>query len=137
LKHRSHGTPEWIPPQVRDRSRPTYGGARVGSTELIGIRENTAEKCSSRGHRSAFGCDEFCVLLTGHSMPDAKPFLERIRHEFSQKDFVLDGQHFTVTASFSMTDYAPEMTVKQCLQSVDEALYQAKAGARNEASWSQ
>lgn len=83
------------------------------------------------------GGDEFCVLLPRHSMLEAMPRLERIRHEFSRREFAVGDKHFSVTASFGITDFVPGMTVKQFLQSADEAPYQAKASGRSEVSWSQ
>jgi diguanylate cyclase (GGDEF)-like protein len=80
------------------------------------------------------GGDEFCVLLPGLSASDAKIVVERIRHEFSEKVFTIENEHYSVTASFGIADLAPGMTVVQFLQSADDALYRAKACGRNEVS---
>jgi diguanylate cyclase (GGDEF)-like protein/PAS domain S-box-containing protein len=80
------------------------------------------------------GGDEFCVLVPGLSASDAKTMIERIRHEFSRKEFAIENEHFSVTASFGIADIVPGMTVAQFLQSADDALYHAKACGRNEVS---
>ena len=80
------------------------------------------------------GGDEFCVLVPGLSASDAKTMIERIRHEFSRKEFAIENEHFSVTASFGIADIVSGMTVAQFLQSADDALYHSKACGRNEVS---
>jgi len=114
----------------------TYGHA-AGDEALSAFAQILRSNVRKEDVVARLGGDEFCVLLSGHSMQEAKPLLDRIRHEFSQREFLIGGSRFSVTASFGVTEYAFGMTVESLLKNADEALYRSKSLGRNEVSSSQ
>jgi PleD family two-component response regulator len=63
---------------------------------------------------------------------------ERLRKQFSQKNFMLrrseteSPESVSRTVSIGCTTYQAGMTINQLLEVVDEALYTAKSGGKNQ-----
>ncbi|EXA64230.1 diguanylate cyclase domain protein [Acinetobacter baumannii 348935] len=80
-----------------------------------------------------FGGEEFILVLNNSSLEKAQQVAERCRSAIQQLQIFSDeGQLIPVTASFGIAISKPELRPQQLLSQADQALYQAKAGGRNQ-----
>jgi diguanylate cyclase len=78
------------------------------------------------------GGEEFCILLPGVEIKDAKNIAERLRKIIENREIKLeDGTSIKVTASFGVTQVKMGDTVKSILERADKALYKAKKEGKN------
>lgn len=78
------------------------------------------------------GGEEFCILLPGVEIEDAKKIAERLRKIIENREIKLeDGTSIKVTASFGVTQVKMGDTVKSILDRADKALYKAKREGKN------
>ncbi len=78
------------------------------------------------------GGEEFCILLPGVELKDAKNIAERLRKIIENREVKLeDGTSIKVTASFGVTQVKMGDTVKSILERADKALYRAKKSGKN------
>ncbi len=78
------------------------------------------------------GGEEFCILLPGVEIDDAKKIAERLKKIIENREIKLeDGTTVKVTASFGVTQVKMGDTVKSILERADKALYKAKKEGKN------
>ncbi len=78
------------------------------------------------------GGEEFCILLPGVEIEDARKIAERLRKIIENREIKLeDGTSIKVTASFGVTQVKMGDTVKSILERADKALYKAKRKGKN------
>jgi len=78
------------------------------------------------------GGEEFCILLPGVEIEDAKNIAERLRKIIENREIKLeDGTVLKVTASFGVTQVKMGDTLKTILERADKALYKAKKTGKN------
>ncbi len=78
------------------------------------------------------GGEEFCILLPGVEIKDAKNIAERLRKIIENRDIKLeDGNAIKATASFGVTQVKMGDTLKSILERADKALYRAKKSGKN------
>jgi diguanylate cyclase (GGDEF)-like protein len=78
-----------------------------------------------------YGGEEFLVTLTGTDLDGASLLAERIRQKIEQLEPDLDKK-IKMTASFGVVSMRDEEDAEQVYQRVDDALYKAKKGGRNQ-----
>lgn len=79
------------------------------------------------------GGEEFVVLLPGASLAVAQQRAEQLRQHCQQLAVSADGQAVHFTLSIGVAAQSGQVrAVDELLQQADEALYQAKAGGRNQ-----
>lgn len=82
-----------------------------------------------------YGGDEFCIILPHTSVENARIAVDRIRQNWSKRDFVNDqNETFSVTGSFGIAEYHPTLGMDEFVKLADEALYQSKEAGRNTVS---
>jgi diguanylate cyclase (GGDEF)-like protein len=85
-----------------------------------------------------YGGEEFVIVLPETDMTIAWMIAERLRKQFSQKNFMLrkseteSPESVSRTVSIGCTTHQAGMTINQLLEVVDEALYTAKSGGKNQ-----
>ena len=79
-----------------------------------------------------YGGEEFLLLLPKTSLQGAAEAAERLRVAVEKMDLLWSDQHLKVTLSLGVTALAAKQTDEGLLKRVDELLYQAKAGGRNQ-----
>ncbi|MEB3250222.1 MAG: diguanylate cyclase [Merismopediaceae bacterium] len=81
-----------------------------------------------------YGGEEMLLILPKITLPDAHQRAEALRQEIANLPFYFQHQHLaSVTVSFGITCF-PELSsqIDELLKTADIALYQAKAGGRNQ-----
>jgi diguanylate cyclase (GGDEF)-like protein len=76
------------------------------------------------------GGEEFAIVLSETSLPDAVAVAERIRHAVSQLTFEAMPQ-LSITASFGVASLEDDQTLEQWMAAADAALYRAKRSGRD------
>ena len=78
------------------------------------------------------GGDEFCLVLPDTDADEAARVSERIRDRLITQAFgVNGGSLFSVTATFGVAEWHPQMEAREVMESADRALYRAKSSGRN------
>jgi diguanylate cyclase (GGDEF)-like protein len=80
---------------------------------------------------SRYGGEEFVIILTNTTLPDAMTTAERIREIAERLPHAALPPDVRVTVSIGVTEYRPVEPVESALARADAALYRAKAGGRN------
>ena len=79
-----------------------------------------------------FGGEEFLLYLHDVDLDYAFVVIDRIREFLANQTIILDyGKEVVVTSSFGLALLDPAKTVKECIDSADQALYKAKKAGRN------
>ena len=77
------------------------------------------------------GGEEFAVLFSNSSIPNALMICERIRQEMAQSSVEVGGQAIRVTVSGGVAILCEE-GIERALKQADQALYAAKRGGRDQ-----
>jgi len=111
-------------------------GHLVGDRVILGVAEALASTGEPNATAARFGGEEFCLLLPGASLEEARQCAETVRERvaamrFREEDRI-DGAAATVTLSAGVSCF-PEHgdTPEALLKAADRAVYQAKADGRN------
>jgi diguanylate cyclase (GGDEF)-like protein len=78
-----------------------------------------------------YGGEEFVICMPGLSQESALGFAERMRQGLAESPVTQDGQEIRVTASFGIATLDAGISVEECLDRADKALYAAKSAGRN------
>jgi diguanylate cyclase (GGDEF) domain len=97
------------------------------------IRENYREDID---WVARYGGEEFVIVLPESDIPRTFYFMERLRHNISQKIFKINSNEITITASFGLAGLGPhtpdeKTSPKFLINTADKFLYQAKKQGRN------
>lgn len=78
-----------------------------------------------------YGGEEFMICTPGLSQEEAVDLAERFRQGIAEHTVAHDGHEIRITASFGIASLDPAISVEQCLDYADKALYYAKSDGRN------
>jgi len=82
-----------------------------------------------------WGGDEFMLLAPGTDSRSASKIAERIRAQVERYKIQLEGDEVGITISAGIVSYpAHASVVEELLKKVDEAMYNAKRGGKNQSS---
>ncbi len=88
-----------------------------------------------RGLAARYGGEEFAIVLPDCNVQHAEAIAERIRSEIAAKPLVVEGVEVPLTISLGISEIRPGFQTVEpndALRQADQALYQAKAGGRNQ-----
>jgi two-component system, sensor histidine kinase LadS len=88
-----------------------------------------------RGVAARYGGEEFAIVLPDCDAARAEGIAERIRSEIAAEPLVSDGVSVRLTISLGISEIRPgfqQVEPTDALRQADQALYQAKAGGRNQ-----
>lgn len=108
----------------------THGHA-AGDCLLKTLAQTAGNTIRSSDQLFRYGGEEFVVLLPETSTTGAKRLADRIRRNVESVDWMCNGKHIKMTASFGVAILKDEEKEKDFFNRADEALYQAKAEGRN------
>ncbi|MEW9799102.1 diguanylate cyclase [Alteromonas sp. CYL-A6] len=112
-------------------------GHDAGDEVIRRVAQTLRATCRSDDYLARLGGEEFAVILDNTSKSDAMKVLEKMRKSVHSMT-VKYGEHaLNVTISLGatlVTDCEPD-AVSQHLNLADSALYEAKAGGRNQLCW--
>ena len=78
-----------------------------------------------------WGGEEFVFILRETSAQGAVELAEKCRRLIEQKRYDYEGMRLGVTMTFGVSEYQTWMSVEECVEAADEALYHGKAAGRN------
>ncbi|MET0067829.1 MAG: diguanylate cyclase [Candidatus Thiodiazotropha sp.] len=78
-----------------------------------------------------WGGEEFLILSSETQLNEAISLAQRLCRDLAETEFVVDGRHLHVTASFGVTLFRVGEALDTCLKRADDALYSAKDQGRN------
>lgn len=78
-----------------------------------------------------YGGEEFVICMPALSQEQALSLAERLRQGIAENAVAHDGHEIRVTASFGIATLDPGISVEDCLERADKALYAAKSAGRN------
>lgn len=107
-------------------------GHEAGDKVLSEVASLLSEALRMPDKVGRYGGEEFLVVLPHTTLPQAKKIAERMRTAIERFGFALGEKTIPVTVSLGLTQYRKGEDLEQLLSRVDEALYQAKAGGRNQ-----
>ena len=110
------------------RVNDTYGHS-VGDDVLITMAKVARQSLRASDILVRWGGEEFQVLAPGTSQAGAMALAEKLRQSLEAEDFPRVGQ---VTMSLGVAQYAAGEDLKTWIDRVDQALYAAKDGGRNQ-----
>ncbi len=105
----------------------TYGHL-IGDEILILLSQTMLNDMRESDLFARWGGEEFVILFNNTNITDALALSQRFRKHIENMQHSTDKQ---ITASFGVTQYIPNDTMKRMIQRADEALYKAKESGRN------
>ena len=105
-------------------------GHGVGDDVLKGIARCCLKGLRSDDHLGRLGGEEFLIVLPGTTTEAANRVVERLRSSIESLVWQADPK-LTVTASFGIARYRPDIDQAKLLHAADSALYAAKREGRN------
>ncbi len=115
------------------RINDTYGHS-TGDDALKHLANVAQSGIRSTDLLARYGGEEFVVLLPDTDMDGTLTTAERLRLDLCSTPFTVKDEHIKITISAGATalDHRFDGDADQVMGSVDEALYEAKAGGRNQ-----
>jgi diguanylate cyclase (GGDEF)-like protein len=95
------------------------------------IRAVAAAAAGTKQIVGRLGGEEFAILLSGHSLPEALSLAEELRAALAAFEIRVEGHAVKFTASFGVEEWEYGDTIDDLLRRADLALYRAKAAGRN------
>lgn len=112
------------------RVNDTYGHL-VGDEVLKTAACRMLEAVREYDSLGRYGGEEFLAVLPGCGSHDAMGIAERMRSALFSAPLITEPAPITVTGSFGVCEWTPDLSMKDLLLRADQALYQAKASGRN------
>ena len=78
-----------------------------------------------------YGGEEFVICMPGLSQEEALGLADRLRRGIAENTVIHDGREIRVTPSFGIAALDAGVSVEDCLERADKALYAAKSAGRN------
>jgi diguanylate cyclase (GGDEF)-like protein len=112
--------------QLNDRH-----GHAIGDRALAAIADTIRASLRGQDAVCRWGGDELLVFLPETGLPGAGEAAEKIRREFAQAPFVVQGHEIRLTLSIGVAEARREEAVADVVRRADVALYRAKQEGRN------
>lgn len=106
-------------------------GHKAGDKVLRTLAHVLADNVRETDFVARYGGEEFVQLITGTSLEDCLPVVEKLRTAIEETGFHFRNESVTITASCGLTEYCEGDTPDQCFERADKALYRAKDAGRN------
>jgi diguanylate cyclase (GGDEF)-like protein len=111
-------------------------GHLVGDRVILAVAEALASTGAPNATAARFGGEEFCLLLPGASVEEARQYAETVRERVAAMSFREDdrvgGAAATVTLSAGISSFPDHGDTQEALlKAADRAVYEAKAAGRN------
>lgn len=108
-----------------------YGHA-VGDACLRAVAEAFGRTLPASALLARVGGEEFAVLLTGSTLPQALAIAEALRRTVQDHPLRIGEEAVTVTVSIGVAPMPSACTAEDFIAVADAALYRAKSGGRNQ-----
>lgn len=107
-------------------------GHLTGDAVLRSIANLALEAVRSNDVTVRWGGEEFLLLLKDCPLDEATVIAEKLRQRIANHDFKLDSTLGSLTVSLSVGQYIVQESQDRFFVRIDEALYRAKEGGRNQ-----
>ena len=114
------------------RINDTYGHP-TGDAILKLISEMVRSLIRSEDVFARYGGEEFAIISRGASEEGAAILAERLRHQLSRREYMIEEHIVAVSASFGVAQFSPGglATAQALVEAADQALYEAKRSGRD------
>lgn len=109
----------------------TYGH-KVGDDALVYLVDSVKDTTRSEDVVSRYGGEEFVILLPNTNLEEAIQILSRIRRNLTKKFFLHENKRLLITFSAGVAQLRSKESQESIFKRVDEALYRAKKGGKNQ-----
>ncbi len=106
-------------------------GHKAGDKVLRTIAHVLADNVRETDFVARYGGEEFVQLITGTSLEECLPVVEKLRAGIEDTAFHFRDERVTITASCGLTAFRDNDTADGCFERADKALYRAKDSGRN------
>ncbi len=106
-------------------------GHSVGDEVLRTVASRMLHAIREYDSLGRYGGEEFLAVLPGCRASDALTTAERMRSAMCSQPLLTAPAPITVTGSFGICEWKPDLGVPELLSRADEALYAAKRAGRN------
>ena len=79
-----------------------------------------------------YGGEEFVIIMPETEATTAAQVMDAKRDMISRMPFHFRKQRVQITMSFGVCAFSGNMTISECLEAADKALYEAKNNGRNQ-----
>jgi len=110
-------------------------GHPQGDRILKAVAQIISESCRSTDLICRLGGDEFAIIMPSISMARGRAVAEQVRSSIQMLPMVQPNRGFKLSASLGGTLHEPSESPSDIIKRVDEYLYQAKRGGRNQIVW--
>ncbi|MCD4750238.1 MAG: tetratricopeptide repeat protein [Thermoanaerobaculales bacterium] len=107
-------------------------GHSCGDSILVAVSATMTAVLRRQDSVGRWGGEEFIVLLPETDLDGGRAVSEKIREAISLTRLSCDGQFFSVSMTFGVAGYDPEVGLERCIQMADEALYFGKRNGKNQ-----
>lgn len=133
---RRHGFPLWVVVADLDKFKlvnDTYGHFS-GDEAIKRFAELLKANTRAADISGRLGGDEFVIIISHGEKKALLQTIDRLRADFANERFELDGHEHQITASFGIAGFqaSKDKTLSELLIRADKALYSAKAAGRNQ-----
>lgn len=108
----------------------TYGHG-AGDEALKTVAATLHSNIRSGDILGRMGGEEFAVALVAASSHSGGMIAEKLRHAIEAVQFIWEGKHVPLTASFGVAEYQGEASLLEVIDKADKAMYRAKEAGRN------
>ncbi|MEM7469642.1 MAG: GGDEF domain-containing protein, partial [Pseudomonadota bacterium] len=107
-------------------------GHLAGDLVLRRVAERLQQGIRSIDSAARFGGEEFVLLLYGINVNEAREIAERLRRDVGNLNITSGSIQISVTCSAGVAELAADESPTDFIKAVDEAMYRAKNGGRNQ-----
>lgn len=106
-------------------------GHACGDFVLCEVADTLVENVRTTDMFARWGGEEFVFILRETDAAGAVDLAEKCRQLIEQQRFAYGGMELGVTMTFGISEYQAWMTIEECMEEADDALYHGKAAGRN------
>jgi diguanylate cyclase (GGDEF)-like protein/PAS domain S-box-containing protein len=105
-------------------------GHHAGDEVLVAFSRVIREEIRQTDCAARLGGDEFSICFPGARIEDASVCIERIRRRIESTPFRANGNSFSVTVSFGLSQWNYDRDMDGLMEAADQTLYSAKGQSR-------
>lgn len=106
-------------------------GHSAGDEILVELGEIMKQVIRSEDLIARWGGEEFIFCFDNKTADQTLNLIERVRAAIAAETFSYQEQKVEVTMTFGICQKTPEMSLIDCINAADEAMYQGKSSGRN------
>ena len=107
-------------------------GHLAGDKVIRLIGREVARRIRTTDFIARYGGEEFVIIMPETEATTAAQVMDATRDMISRMPFHFRKQRVQITMSFGVCAFSGNMTISECLEAADKALYEAKNNGRNQ-----